>query len=186
MMKSQSRWTMLTRLLWVTAGVSIAMAVAMTVVDPKHSPLLVASLGGSAIFLFCLTSAPAAQPRALFGGHIGGAIIGIACWQIFGDAIWVYVLAQVLTLAFMLVTRTVHPPAGANPLIMIRAHAGFAVIGHSLLAGLLCLAVIAYIWSRLRKNVTRYPVSWREGSRPAEWDGSRPARGRAARKRQKR
>jgi CBS-domain-containing membrane protein len=184
-MKSQSRWSMLKRLLWVTAGVSIAMAVAMSVVDARHSPLLVASLGGSAIFLFCLTSAPAAQPRALFGGHLGGAIIGIACWQIFGDAVWVYVLAQVLTLVFMLLTRTVHPPAGANPLIMIRAHAGFAVVGHSLLAGLLCLAIIAYIWSRLRKNATRYPTSWWAGSRPTEWDGSRPARNAASRKRQK-
>ena len=174
---------MLANVLWVAAGVSIAMTAAMTVVDPKNSPLLVASLGGSAIFLFCLTSAPAAQPRALFGGHLGGAVIGILCWQVFGDAIWVYVLAQVLTLVYMLVTCTIHPPAGANPLIMIRAHAGFAVIGHSILAGLLCLALIAYVWSRLRKGVTRYPTSWWVGSRPAGWDGSRTAKRTARHKR---
>jgi CBS-domain-containing membrane protein len=172
---------MLVSLLWVAGGVGIAMTATMGVIDPKNSPLLLASLGGSAIFLFCLTSAPAAQPRALFGGHLGGAVIGIMCWQILGDAVWVYVLAQVLTLVYMLVTCTIHPPAGANPLIMIRAHAGFAVIGHSILAGLLCLAVIAYIWSRLRTGVTRYPTSWWVGSRPAGWDGNRPA-GRAARR----
>jgi CBS-domain-containing membrane protein len=174
---------MLVNLLWVAAGVGIAMTATMAVVDPKNSPLLVASLGGSAIFLFCLTSAPAAQPRALFGGHLGGALIGILCWQFLGDAIWVYVLAQVLTLVYMLVTCTIHPPAGANPLIMIRAHAGFAVIGHSVLAGLLCLAVIAYVWSRLRKDVTRYPSSWWVGSRPAGWDGIQPVRRSARRRR---
>ena len=42
------------------------------------SPFLLASLGGSAVFLFGLTRAPAAQPRALIGGHLGGALIGSA------------------------------------------------------------------------------------------------------------
>ncbi|MGO9144999.1 MAG: HPP family protein [Desulfomonilia bacterium] len=47
------------------------------------------------------------------------------CYHAFGDALWVYVLATVLSLMYMLATRTVHPPAGANPLIMINQHAGF-------------------------------------------------------------
>jgi CBS-domain-containing membrane protein len=34
-------------------------------------------------------------------------------------------MAVVMTMIFMVVTRTVHPPAGANPLFMVHHHAGF-------------------------------------------------------------
>ncbi|MGK2915736.1 MAG: hypothetical protein ACSLE5_15035 [Porticoccaceae bacterium] len=32
------------------------------------------------------------------GGHLGGVFIGIACFQLLGDALWVYALAEVLAL----------------------------------------------------------------------------------------
>src|ERR1035437_4884057 len=102
------------RLLWCALGAAAGIALALYLVAPPASPFLLASLGGSAVFLFGLTRAPAAQPRALFGGHLVGAVIGIVCYQFLGDSMWVCVFAQILALWFMLVTRTVHPPAGAN------------------------------------------------------------------------
>jgi Na+/melibiose symporter-like transporter len=97
------------------------------------------------VFLFGLTRAAAAQPRALFGGHLGTALIGIACFQIFGDALWVYGLAEVLALWYMLLARAGHPPAGANPLIMIHYHADFP----SLLGTVVMLIVCAPFASKL-------------------------------------
>src|SRR5674476_597670 len=94
------------RFVWCMFGAAAGIAVALWLVAPPVSPFLLASLGGSAVFLFGLTRAPAAQPRALFGGHLGGAFIGIACYQCFGEALWVYALAQALTLGYMLLTRT--------------------------------------------------------------------------------
>ena len=115
-------------LLWCGLGAAVGVAVALFLASPPFSPFFLASLGGSAVFLFGLTRAPAAQPRALFGGHLGGALIGIACYQLFGDSLWVYALAQVLALWYMLLTRTVHPPAGANPMIMIYAHSSLTAL----------------------------------------------------------
>ena len=93
-------------------GIAAGFALAFAVSAPPASPLILASLGGTAIFLFGFTRTPAAQPRALMGGHLLGASIGIACYQAFGEGLWVYVFAQSVALAAMLVTRTVHPPAG--------------------------------------------------------------------------
>src|SRR5512135_1855952 len=102
-------------LAWSSIGSAVAIGLGLWMISEVHSAFLLASLGGSTVFLFALTNHEAAQPRALFGGHLGGAIIGILCFQVLGDALWVSVIAVVLTMTFMIVTRTIHPPAGANP-----------------------------------------------------------------------
>ncbi|HUL41970.1 MAG TPA: HPP family protein [Burkholderiales bacterium] len=119
-----------------------------------------------------VSRAPAAQPRALFGGHISSALIGVLCFQFFGSAVWVYVLALVLTLIFMLVTKTVHPPAGANPLIMMHSHAGLIAIWQTVTVGIGILALVAVVWTRLIPGMVHYPHRWFEKSPPSiTWGG---------------
>lgn len=72
----------------------------------------------------------------------------------------------------MLLTRTVHPPAGANPLIMVHAHAGLAAVWHPVLIGVAVLAAVAAVWSRLLPGMTPYPHDWLEESPPSTtWGG---------------
>lgn len=152
-------------------GASIALALALWLVSPPASPFLLASLGGSAVFLFGLTQAAAAQPRALFGGHLGGALIGILCTQAFGVDLWVYVLAGVMTLALMLATGTMHPPAGATPLIMVHANATLPALWQPVGLGVLVLGAMAALWTRLVPGMLHYPVKWGDPSPPSMWWG---------------
>jgi CBS-domain-containing membrane protein len=108
----------------------------------------------------------------LFGGHIIGALVGVVCAQLLGDSAWVYVVALALTLVLMLATKTVHPPAGANPLIMMHAHAGFVAVWFPVIVGVAALAIVAAVWSRLVPGMIHYPHRWLEKSPPAvTWGG---------------
>ena len=111
----------LLRLLWCLLGAAAGIAVALTVVGPPRTAFVLASLGGSSVFLFGLTRAPAAQPRAVLGGHLSGAFFGVLAYSLLGNTLPAYALAVSSALGFMLLTRTVHPPAGANPVLMVYA-----------------------------------------------------------------
>jgi CBS-domain-containing membrane protein len=146
-------------IVWSAIGATIAIALALWFVGDRTSPFLLFSLGGSTVFLFALTDTESAQPRALFGGHLGGALIGIACYQMFGDGLWVSVAAVVLTMVSMIVTRTIHPPAGANPLIMVHNHAGLFSLLQPVGIGVFTLFLVAILWSRVRPG-KKYPNQW--------------------------
>jgi CBS-domain-containing membrane protein len=144
---------------WSAVGAAVAIGLAMWFSGGPGGPLLLFSLGGSTVFLFALTEAEAAQPRALLGGHLGGALVGILCFQAFGGALWVSVAAVVLTMVFMISTRTIHPPAGANPLLMVHNQAGFYALLTPVGVGVITLFLVAVLWSRFRRG-RPYPVKW--------------------------
>jgi len=146
-------------ILWSALGATIAVTLALWLAGDHVSPFLLFSLGGSTVFLFALTDTESAQPRALFGGHLGGAAIGVLCYQILGTGLWVSVAAVVLTMVFMIVTRTIHPPAGANPLIMVHHHAGIFSLVTPVGVGVFSLFLVAILWSRVRPGKP-YPNKW--------------------------
>lgn len=160
------------RLAWCLLGAAVGISAALALVGPPHHAFVLASLGGSSVFLFGLTRAPAAQPRALFGGHLGGAAMGIACAQGLGSGLPAYAAAVALALGLMLLTRTVHPPAGANPVLMVHAQAGWGALLDPVLLGVATLAAVAAVWSRLYPGLVRYPVAPMEPSPPSlNWGG---------------
>lgn len=144
---------------WSAFGAAVAIGLALWFSGDPGGPFLLFSLGGSTVFLFALTEAETAQPRALLGGQLGGALVGILCFQAFGGALWVSVAPVVLTMVFMILTRTIHPPAGANPLLMVHNQAGFYALLTPVGVGVITLFLVAVLWSRFRRG-RPYPVKW--------------------------
>ena len=84
-------------------------------------PILVASMGASAVILFIMPGSPLAQPWPLVGGHLVSAIIGITCAQLFADTIVASACASGGSVLAMLLLRCLHPPATATALTPIIA-----------------------------------------------------------------
>ena len=81
-----------------------------------------ASLGASALLVFVLPSSPMAQPKAVMGGNIVAAIVGVTC------AVWipdprigvpVAIGASILVMLFL---NCLHAPAAATALSAVLGH----------------------------------------------------------------
>lgn len=57
----------------------------------------------------------------------------------------------------MIATRTIHPLAGANPLLIVHSHAGFYALLNPVGIGVLTLFIVAVLWSRMGRGKT-YPI----------------------------
>jgi CBS domain-containing membrane protein len=106
---------------WVTQTLSVSAAY----------PIIVASMGASAVILFIIPHSPLAQPWPLVGGHLISAIIGITCAQLIADTIFASACASGASVFAMLLLRCLHPPAAATALTPILAGGPFNFMNYS-------------------------------------------------------
>jgi len=84
-------------------------------------PIIVASMGASAVILFIMPGSPLAQPWSLVGGQMVSAIIGIACAQMIENTVLASGCAVGGSILAMLLLRCLHPPGAATALTPIIA-----------------------------------------------------------------
>lgn len=129
-------------------GGALAIAALATLAQLVNQPLLIAPFGASCVLLFGVPESPFAQPRNLIFGHLLSTSIGLAVFAAFGGGIASMAMSVGLAIAVMHFTRCVHPPAGADPLVIMLS--GNASIGFLFLpvgAGVCVLLVAALIFS---------------------------------------
>lgn len=79
---------------------------------------LIGSFGASSVLIYGIVNSPLAQPRNLIGGHVICAIVGVTVHYIIPNEIWLSsAFAVSLSIVFMQITKTLHPPGGATALI---------------------------------------------------------------------
>ncbi|MES2016131.1 MAG: HPP family protein [Pseudomonadota bacterium] len=80
---------------------------------------LIATMGASAVLLFCLPASPLAQPWSVVGGNVMSALAGIVCYKLFGSGLLVVALAGALGIIAMFAMRCLHPPGGSVALMAV-------------------------------------------------------------------
>jgi CBS-domain-containing membrane protein len=121
--------------------------------------LLLGTFAASSLLAFAYPDSPFSQPRNTVVGHLLGTATGLACLHFLGPDWWSAGLAVGLTIALMKATRTVHPPASSNPLIVFAFKPGWAFLLFPTLTGALLIVVIALFVHNLRRP-TRWPQYW--------------------------
>lgn len=126
--------------------------------------IIVPSMGASAVLLFAVPHGKLSQPWALFGGHLVSAVIGVACYQIMPDNMYLAAgLAVGLAIGAMHVCRCIHPPGGATALAAVIGGPAIHTIGYDyILVPILLNSVIIFSVAFVFNNVfpwRRYPVS---------------------------
>lgn len=126
---------------------------------------LIGSFGASSVLIYGAIQSPLAQPRNLIGGHVVSALIGVTIAQTLPDIIWITApLAVALSIVFMQVTKTMHPPGGATALIAVTGGTKIATLGYwyvlsPVLSGAVILFVVALVFNNITKN-RHYPVKY--------------------------
>jgi CBS-domain-containing membrane protein len=121
--------------------------------------LLLGSFGASCVLLFGYPEAPFAQPMNVIGGHVICTAIGLSLLYGCGAHSWSLALAVGVSIAAMMATRTVHPPAGSNPVIVFLAQPAWSFIVFPVLSGAILLVLIALMYNNLVRK-ERYPTYW--------------------------
>ncbi len=115
--------------------------------------------GATCVLAFALPESPLAQPRHIVGGHLVTAGVGLAVLYFLGQGIWVSALAVALGIVCMQILRVTHPPAGANPLLILALEPSWLFLISPVLLGSLMIVLISYLCHRIKGDV-RYPVYW--------------------------
>jgi len=124
-----------------------------------HYPLFIIPFATSIALVMGAPDAEPAQPRALVGGHVVSAIVGLAVLKLTGPHAWAAAIAVGLAILAMVATGTFHPPAGINPLLAVSNNLGWSFLFVPVLAGALLLTLFAYVWHRwLRRQP--WPQRW--------------------------
>jgi len=125
---------------------------------------LIGSFGASSVLVYGSIQSPFAQPRNLIGGHVISAIIGVTVFQILPDIIWLTApLAVALSIVFMQITKTLHPPGGATALIAVIGSEkvkdlGYMYVISPVLTGCLILLVVALVFNNITSS-RQYPTN---------------------------
>lgn len=140
-------------------GAVLAIGAAGWLGQVSGAPWLMASLGASCVLAFGLPDSPLAQPRNIVGGHLLATLVGLLVLHTLGDAWWAGAIAVGLALALMQQTRTLHAPAGANPLVVLASHAPLSFLFTPVLTGSLLVVLVAWGVNNARSRDS-YPRYW--------------------------
>lgn len=129
-------------------------------------PMIIASMGASAIILFFIPGSPLAQPWPFVGGQLISALVGVTCAINIVETSTAAATAVGASVFLMLVMRCLHPPGAATSLAPIMAGSSITSLGYSFVIvpvainvlSMLILAVIINRWVMKRDYPSPLPV----------------------------
>jgi len=116
----------------------------------EYGIFLITSFGSSMVLLYGYPESPFSQPKNIFFGHLLASVVGILFLYFLPLPIYLLIPFSVgLTATLMILLNVVHPPAGANPIIVIMGSVSLDYLINPIITGSLIILGFGIILNRL-------------------------------------
>ncbi len=113
---------------------------------------LIPPFGASMVLVMAVYDSPLAKPKNLILGHILSALSGVIIFYLLGNTFISLGLGVALSVFVMMITNNVHPPAGANPIIVILTGQSLSFVFLPVAVGAIIIVAFAYLYNKLLKR----------------------------------
>lgn len=133
-------------------GAFIGLSFIGLIAQKADTMMIIAPFGATAVLLFSAPNSLFSKPWNIFGGYLIATILG-AIVLVYTDGGWLWIGTGLgLTIMLMHLSKTIHPPAGANFLIVTQGHLSFYLL-EPLFIGLIALIIIALSIEKIKSKV---------------------------------
>ena len=123
----------------------------LNTIDEKNI-WLIPPFGASLVLVMAVHDSPLAKGRNVFFGHILSASSGVLMYYFLGDSALSIALGLSLAILLMITTKTIHPPAGANPVIAIMGAQSFEFVIMPVGIGAFFIVMFAFLYNKIIKR----------------------------------
>lgn len=133
-------------------GAFIGLAFIGMIAEKADTMMIIAPFGATAVLLFSAPNSPFSRPLNVFGGYLISTIIGLLILK-YSNGGWLMIgIGFGITIAMMQLLKVIHPPAGANFLIVTQGHLAMYLI-EPLFVGLVILVVVGIVMEKIRRKI---------------------------------
>ncbi len=116
----------------------------------EYGIFLMTSFGSSMVLVFGYPENPFSQPKNILFGHLLTSLVGILFLYFLPLPVYIMIpLAVGLAVGLMILLNVVHPPAGANPIIVIMGSVSLDYLINPIITGSLIILGFGVILNRL-------------------------------------
>ncbi len=136
----------------VGVGAFIGLSLIGMIAEQSNTMMIIAPFGATAVLLFSAPQSPFSRPMNIFGGYFISTVLGAAVLE-YTSGGWLSVgIGLGLAIMLMHLAKVVHPPAGANFLIVTQGHLSFYLMW-PLFTGLILLIVVGMSVHKIRQKI---------------------------------
>ena len=122
-------------------GATIGIILLQVLSESSNIDLLVAPFGATFVLVFALPESPLVKPKNIIGGYLIATFTGLVFYQFLGNNPYSLGLAFGISFVLMQLTKTLHPPAGSIPLLIMFSKPDWSYIITPILVGVILILV---------------------------------------------
>ena len=142
---------------WV--GAVLAITILAAIAQSTHLIWILGSFGASAVLVFGMPHTTFSQPRSIIGSYLISAICSVVGFYIAGHHLLVLALITGTVVALMMLSRTLHPPAGSAPIVAYILQPDSYLFLVASLGGATSMVLLALMYHKTIKHHD-YPIYW--------------------------